>query len=43
MKILIADDERIQREILRDILTDRGYIIVLAEDGEAAIEANLQD
>ena len=39
MKILIVDDERVQREILRDIIQDQGYSTILAEDGESAIDA----
>ena len=39
--ILIIDDEKSQRDILRDILQDAGYRIILAEDGQVAVE-NLQ-
>jgi len=35
--ILIADDNKPMRETLRDILTDAGYHVVTAEDGEDAI------
>jgi len=35
--ILIADDNEPMRETLRDILTDAGYHVVTAEDGEDAI------
>jgi len=31
--VLVVDDERNNREILRDILQDEGYKVVLAEDG----------
>ena len=34
MHILVIDDEKSQREILRDILTDAGFQVTLAEDGE---------
>ena len=36
--ILIIDDEKSQRDILRDILQDAGYRISLAEDGRIAVE-----
>jgi len=46
MNILVIDDEQSQREILRDILTDAGYSVVIAEDGdrglELAVDANFQ-
>ena len=32
--ILIIDDERSTRNVLRDILTNEGYIIDKADDGE---------
>jgi DNA-binding NtrC family response regulator len=37
MHILVIDDEKSQRDILRDILTDAGYQITVAEDGAAGI------
>lgn len=37
-KILIADDDELIRELLRDILEIEGYEIVEAEDGEQALE-----
>lgn len=36
--ILIADDEPILRELLVDVLTDAGYRVAEAPDGEAALE-----
>lgn len=38
MKILIAEDELYIREGLRDLLEGEGYITVLAEDGNRALE-----
>ena len=38
-KILIADDERKLRETMRDYLVSKGFQIVLASDGEAALTA----
>jgi NADPH-dependent glutamate synthase beta subunit-like oxidoreductase/NAD-dependent dihydropyrimidine dehydrogenase PreA subunit len=37
--ILVVDDEAIIRESLRDWLTDDGYHVEVAEDGEAALKA----
>jgi NADPH-dependent glutamate synthase beta subunit-like oxidoreductase/NAD-dependent dihydropyrimidine dehydrogenase PreA subunit len=37
--ILVVDDEAIVRESLRDWLTDDGYKVETAEDGEAALKA----
>jgi len=37
--ILVVDDEAIMRESLRDWLTDDGYQVEIAEDGEAALKA----
>lgn len=36
-KILIADDEAPVREVLRDLLTDAGYEVEEAVDGEEAL------
>jgi CheY-like chemotaxis protein len=36
--ILIADDDRGNREALRDVLTARGFATVLAADGEEAVQ-----
>lgn len=38
MRILIVDDERVQREILADFLNERGYETVTAKDGTSALE-----
>ncbi len=38
MTILVADDEAAQRRILSDILSDAGYNVATAEDGQAALE-----
>jgi NADPH-dependent glutamate synthase beta subunit-like oxidoreductase/CheY-like chemotaxis protein/NAD-dependent dihydropyrimidine dehydrogenase PreA subunit len=40
--ILIVDDEAIMRESLRDWLTDGGYQVEIAEDGEEALKAIAQ-
>jgi NADPH-dependent glutamate synthase beta subunit-like oxidoreductase/CheY-like chemotaxis protein/NAD-dependent dihydropyrimidine dehydrogenase PreA subunit len=37
--ILVVDDEAIMRESLRDWLTDDGYKVEIAEDGDAALKA----
>ncbi|MDO4910586.1 MAG: response regulator transcription factor [Corynebacterium sp.] len=38
MKILVADDDQAVRESLRRSLTFNGYIVTLAENGEAALD-----
>ncbi len=38
MKILVADDDRIARKVLRAFLEEAGYEIVAAEDGRQAID-----
>lgn len=38
MNILVVDDEKAQRNILNDILTDAGYRVQTADSGEAALE-----
>jgi CheY-like chemotaxis protein len=38
MKILVADDDRIARKVLRAFLEDACYEVVLAEDGKQAVE-----
>ena len=38
MKILVADDDRIARKVLRAFLEDASYTVVLAEDGKQAVE-----
>lgn len=44
-KILIADDDELLRELLRDILEREGYEVLEAEDGIRALECykNTQD
>jgi CheY-like chemotaxis protein len=37
MKVLIADDDPTMREVLRHLVTDAGYEIVLATNGEEAL------
>jgi CheY-like chemotaxis protein/curved DNA-binding protein CbpA len=37
-KILIADDDPLLRKVLGKILTEAGYEVVVAEDGERAVE-----
>ncbi|MCR5144286.1 MAG: response regulator transcription factor [Lachnospiraceae bacterium] len=42
-KILIADDETRLLKLLSDYLTREGYMVVTAEDGEAALEIFYKD
>ncbi len=37
VKVLIADDSRVQRKLLHEILEEAGYSVVLAEDGVEAV------
>ena len=37
-KILLADDEAALRFLLTETLSDKGYVITEAEDGQQAIE-----
>jgi putative two-component system response regulator len=37
--ILVADDNATNRELLSDILTDEGYRVICAEDGDGALKA----
>ncbi|HOL20900.1 MAG TPA: response regulator, partial [Candidatus Hydrogenedens sp.] len=37
-KILIADDELIIREVLHELLTDEGFTVELASDGDKALK-----
>ena len=39
MKILIIDDERSIRNSLREILTEEGYVVDVAEDGVSGVKA----
>ena len=43
MHILVIDDEKSQREILKDILVDAGYSVVIAENGEQGIHYAVND
>ncbi len=36
-KVLVVDDERLLRSMLKDALEQAGYTVVLAENGEAAL------
>lgn len=38
MKILVVDDERAIRNSLKEILSDEGYNVDVAEDGATAID-----
>ena len=37
MKILIADDEKVMRELICDILNNQGYETIVANDGAEAL------
>jgi two-component system response regulator VicR len=37
-KVLVADDERQLRDLLHEFLTSEGYEVLLASNGEEAIE-----
>lgn len=41
MKILVIDDERFIRNTLKDVFTDEGYEVDLAENGEEGLQAAL--
>ena len=38
MKVLIADDDRLVRTLLADLLVDLGHAVVAAENGAQAVE-----
>ena len=42
-KILVADDDRITREMIGAILTRAGHEVVFAEDGQSAVEEALSE
>jgi CheY-like chemotaxis protein len=42
MKVLIADDDAVGREILAQTLAEMGYEVTCADDGRAAVEAMRQ-
>ena len=37
-RIFVAEDDAVIRELLRDLLESEGYVVELAEDGQAALE-----
>lgn len=39
VSVLVAEDSRTQAEQLKDLLETRGYVVVVASDGEQALEA----
>lgn len=41
--ILVADDDPVVRELLKCFLEEKGYDVLLAEDGEAALQSVRQD
>lgn len=43
MKILVADDEKVMRELICDILQNQGYETVVACDGEEALNTFKQE
>jgi len=42
-RILVVEDERPMRTVLRDVLERQGYRVLLAEDGAAALEIALRE
>jgi DNA-binding NtrC family response regulator len=42
-RILVIDDDSAIREMLRELLTEQGYSVELAEDGEKAMELMQKD
>ncbi len=43
MKILIAEDEDFNRELLKEFLTNEGYEVLAASDGQKLIEIALKN
>ena len=41
--ILVVDDEPLIREVVVDLLRDEGYVVVIADDGHAALEVVQQE
>jgi len=37
-KVLVVDDDRLIREILKDLLIEAGFLVVIAGDGEAGVK-----
>ncbi len=42
-KILVVDDELLIRVMLKDALEEAGYVVILAENGQAAIDRAMTD
>jgi len=42
-RILVVDDSVIIREMLRDVLTDAGYVVDTADDGNQGVEMALRN
>jgi DNA-binding NtrC family response regulator len=40
--VLLAEDEEMVRDLLEQVLTDAGYSVLVARDGEEALELGLQ-
>ena len=38
-RVLVVDDELGVRQVLQEFLSDRGYDVIMAEDGQAALTA----
>jgi CheY-like chemotaxis protein len=43
MRILVVDDEQLNRDVLKRRLTRRGYEVVCAENGQVALELLAQE
>ncbi len=43
LKILVVDDEARMRKLVKDFLTKDGYIVIEAEDGQAALDVFYKD
>ncbi len=39
LRILVAEDEALAAMVIEEVLTDLGYVVILAPDGQAALEA----
>ena len=38
LKILVVDDEARMRKLVKDFLTNKGFSVIEAEDGEKAVD-----